>query len=283
MYPLGSNQVALGLVVGLDYHDASLDVHELLQRMKLHPLFRGAARGRPAARVGRQDHSRRRVLRASRAPERRRHHAGRRHGGIRGRPSLKGIHYAMQSGIYAARTAFAALKTGDVTGGGALGVRPHGGRQLHRRRHASHPEHAARVQGRVLGGRREGRTDDAHRRPLPRRPDRHGRGRRHAPAGSPAPQPFVARRRRSPSASWMRCSSRETPRATRSPPTCIVGQPTSRPRSPTSTPTCAPRECTSGSATSFGSTRRTASIARPPTCSAPAGHRAKAAAAPSTA
>ena len=40
MYPLGPTQVALGLVVGLDYHDARLDVHELLQRMKLHPLFR---------------------------------------------------------------------------------------------------------------------------------------------------------------------------------------------------------------------------------------------------
>ena len=39
-YPLGPSQVALGLVVGLDYHDASLDVHELVQRLKLHPLFR---------------------------------------------------------------------------------------------------------------------------------------------------------------------------------------------------------------------------------------------------
>ena len=44
MYPLGPNQVALGLVVGLDYHDATLDVHELLQRMKLHPLFRKCSR-----------------------------------------------------------------------------------------------------------------------------------------------------------------------------------------------------------------------------------------------
>jgi electron-transferring-flavoprotein dehydrogenase len=30
-------------------------------------------------------------------------------------PSLKGIHYAMQSGIYAARTAFAALKSGSTS------------------------------------------------------------------------------------------------------------------------------------------------------------------------
>ena len=40
MYPLGPTQLAIGLVVGLDYHDAALDVHQLLQRMKLHPFFR---------------------------------------------------------------------------------------------------------------------------------------------------------------------------------------------------------------------------------------------------
>jgi electron-transferring-flavoprotein dehydrogenase len=40
MYPLEPNLVALGLVVGLDYRETTLDVHELLQRMKLHPFFR---------------------------------------------------------------------------------------------------------------------------------------------------------------------------------------------------------------------------------------------------
>ena len=40
MYPMSDEVVALGLVVGLDYVDAHLDVHETLQRMKLHPLFR---------------------------------------------------------------------------------------------------------------------------------------------------------------------------------------------------------------------------------------------------
>jgi len=33
MYPLAPNVVALGLVVGLDYRDARLDVHALLQRL----------------------------------------------------------------------------------------------------------------------------------------------------------------------------------------------------------------------------------------------------------
>src|SRR2546427_12216398 len=45
MYPLEPSVVALGLVVGLDYRDAALDVHEMLQRMKLHPLFRGYLEG----------------------------------------------------------------------------------------------------------------------------------------------------------------------------------------------------------------------------------------------
>ncbi len=114
MYPLGPNQVALGLVVGLDYHDASLDVHELLQRMKLHPLFKPQLDGGQLLEWG-----------AKTIPE-----GGyyalpeRRYGdgllivgdavGFVDVPSLKGIHYAMQSGMYAARTAFEALKQGST-------------------------------------------------------------------------------------------------------------------------------------------------------------------------
>ncbi len=119
MYPLGPTQVAIGLVVGLDYHDASLDIHVLLQRMKLHPLFRRYLEGGQLLEWG-----------AKTIPE-----GGyyslpeRRHGdgillvgdaaGFVDVPSLKGIHYAMQSGMFAARAAFEALATGD-TGAGAL-------------------------------------------------------------------------------------------------------------------------------------------------------------------
>src|SRR5213592_2944809 len=39
VYPLEPNLVALGLVVGLDYRDAALDVQVLLQRFKRHPLL----------------------------------------------------------------------------------------------------------------------------------------------------------------------------------------------------------------------------------------------------
>ncbi|HEX6406031.1 MAG TPA: electron-transfer flavoprotein:ubiquinone oxidoreductase [Gemmatimonadales bacterium] len=113
MYPLGADQIALGLVVGLDYHNAALDVHQLLQRMKLHPLFRPYLEGGQLLEWG-----------AKTIPEggyyslpERRYGAGVMilgdAAGFVDVPSLKGIHYAMQSGIFAARVAFQALKSGD--------------------------------------------------------------------------------------------------------------------------------------------------------------------------
>ena len=115
MYPLGPGQLALGLVVGLDYHDAFLDVHELLQRMKLHPLFRPYLEGGELLEWG-----------AKTIPEGGYHALPERRSGdgillvgdavgFVDVPSLKGIHYAMQSGIYAARAAFAALKAGGAS------------------------------------------------------------------------------------------------------------------------------------------------------------------------
>jgi electron-transferring-flavoprotein dehydrogenase len=115
MYPLEPNLVALGLVVGLDYGDANLDVHELLQRMKLHPLIHPYLEGGEMIEWG-----------AKTIPE-----GGyyslpeRRHGdgvvvlgdsaGFVDVPSLKGIHYAMQSGLYAAQAIFTALKHQDTS------------------------------------------------------------------------------------------------------------------------------------------------------------------------
>lgn len=115
LYPLGQDMVALGLVVGLDYHEARLDPHVLLQRLKLHPLVRPVLEGGELLEWG-----------AKTIPE-----GGyyalpdRRSGngllmagdtvGFVDVPSLKGIHYAMQSGIYAARAAFDALKANDFS------------------------------------------------------------------------------------------------------------------------------------------------------------------------
>ena len=114
-YPLQPNLVALGLVVGMDYRDAGLDVHVLLQRMKRHPLFRPYLEGGELVEWG-----------AKTIPEGGFHAVPRRrHGdglmvvgdaaGFVEVASLKGIHYAMQSGILAARAIFAALKQGDTS------------------------------------------------------------------------------------------------------------------------------------------------------------------------
>ncbi len=113
MYPLEPNLVALGLVVGLDYRDASLDVHVLLQRMKLHPLFRRYLEGGEMVEWG-----------AKTIPEGGYYSVPERRSGdgvvVLGDsagfvdvPSLKGIHYALQSGMLAARAIFGAVTGGD--------------------------------------------------------------------------------------------------------------------------------------------------------------------------
>lgn len=115
LYPLGPEMVSLGIVVGLDYREAALDVHQLLQRLKRHPLIRPVLEGGELLEWG-----------AKTIPE-----GGyyalpsRRSGdgllmagdtvGFVDVPSLKGVHYAIQSGIYAARAAFQALKAGDTS------------------------------------------------------------------------------------------------------------------------------------------------------------------------
>lgn len=115
MYPLEPSVVALGIVVGLDYRNATLDVHELLQRMKLHPLFRQYLEGGEMVEWG-----------AKTIPEGGFHAIPKRRcgdgallcgdsAGFVEVASLKGIHYAMQSGMYAARTIFEALKRGDTS------------------------------------------------------------------------------------------------------------------------------------------------------------------------
>ena len=97
-------------------------MHELLQRLKLHPLFRPQLEGGQLLEWG-----------AKTIPEGGYHALPERRSGdgvlfvgdtvgFVDVPSLKGIHYAMQSGMYAARAAFAALKAGDVERGGARGA-----------------------------------------------------------------------------------------------------------------------------------------------------------------
>jgi len=116
MYPMGDDLVALGLVVGLDYRENTLDVHELLQRMKGHPVFREALEGGTMVEWGGRT-----------IPEGGWYSLPERMtgdglvlagdaAGLVDVPSLKGIHYAMLSGMFAARAIFGALKAGETTG-----------------------------------------------------------------------------------------------------------------------------------------------------------------------
>src|SRR5207247_424201 len=45
IYPMGDDMLTLGMVVGLDYRDVELSVHDLLQELKTHPLVRGLLDG----------------------------------------------------------------------------------------------------------------------------------------------------------------------------------------------------------------------------------------------
>ncbi len=121
IYPMGPEHVSIGLVVGLDTADSTLSVHDLLQELKTHPLVKKILAGGERVEWG-----------AKVIPE----------GGYYAIPDqldlpgallvgdtagfvnvprLKGVHYAIRSGMLAAQAIHAALKAGhDVTAPGAL-------------------------------------------------------------------------------------------------------------------------------------------------------------------
>jgi electron-transferring-flavoprotein dehydrogenase len=114
IYPMGEDKVSLGFVVGLDYRDATFSCHDVLQELKDSKLVRGILEG--GKRVG---------WGAKTIPS----------GGywampdrlwapglcIAGDsasmvnvPQLKGIHYAMHAGMFAAEAIFEGLKKGST-------------------------------------------------------------------------------------------------------------------------------------------------------------------------
>jgi electron-transferring-flavoprotein dehydrogenase len=112
IYPMGDDMVTIGMVVGLDYRDAELSVHDLLQELKTHPRVRRILEGGERVQWG-----------AKTIPEGgfvalpKRFHAP---GlllcgdgvGLVNVPALKGIHYAIESGRLAAESAWRTLERG---------------------------------------------------------------------------------------------------------------------------------------------------------------------------
>ncbi len=112
IYPMGEDMVAIGFVAGLDYRDASLSVHDLLQELKGHRMVRRILeRGKRVA-WGAKTIPEGGFLAL---PERLHFPGGMIVGDAAGFvnvPALKGIHYAMRSGMLAAETAFEAVQPG---------------------------------------------------------------------------------------------------------------------------------------------------------------------------
>jgi electron-transferring-flavoprotein dehydrogenase len=114
IYGMRAGQVAVGLVVGLDYKDPLFDPHVAFQKFKLHPLVSDLLRGGQMVKYG-----------AKALPEGGWHTIPRPYmdgalivgdaGSFLNSFRLKGIHLAMQTGMLAAETAFEALRAGDTS------------------------------------------------------------------------------------------------------------------------------------------------------------------------
>ncbi|HEX6788744.1 MAG TPA: electron-transfer flavoprotein:ubiquinone oxidoreductase [Gaiellaceae bacterium] len=112
IYPMGDDMLTIGMVVGLDYRDAELSAHDLLQELKTHPKIRKMLDGGERIAWGaktipsggyyalpRQLHAPGVLFCGDGA-------------GMVNIPRLKGIHYAIESGRLAAESAFAAVQRG---------------------------------------------------------------------------------------------------------------------------------------------------------------------------
>jgi electron-transferring-flavoprotein dehydrogenase len=108
--------VAIGMVVGLDYTDAELSAHDLLQELKTHPKIRPILEGGERVQWGAKtipEGGFAALPKALHAPGLLLTGDGI---GLVNVPALKGIHYAIESGRLAAEAAFAQLAgTGDLS------------------------------------------------------------------------------------------------------------------------------------------------------------------------
>ena len=117
IYPMkdeksGDDLVSIGFIVDLDYADATTSAHDLLQQIKTHPLFKDILEGGERVAWGAKalpaggywampKLSMPGALLVGDAA------------GIMNLASLKGVHYAIKSGMLAAESIYAALKRGE--------------------------------------------------------------------------------------------------------------------------------------------------------------------------
>jgi electron-transferring-flavoprotein dehydrogenase len=110
IYPMGEDKLCIGFVAGLDYTDATFSVHDVLQQFKTHPFVRDLLEGGKRVAWG-----------AKTLPSGGYFAMPRKFAvpgmciagdaaGMVNVPELKGIHYAMHAGMYAAEAIVEALK-----------------------------------------------------------------------------------------------------------------------------------------------------------------------------
>jgi electron-transferring-flavoprotein dehydrogenase len=116
IYPMGDDMVSLGFVAGLEYRDVEFSVHDVLQEFKTHRLVRKILRGGERVAWGAKT-----ITEGGYHALPKRFHApglllAGESAGLVNVPTLKGIHYAIESGILAAEAAFRALQRGESPG-----------------------------------------------------------------------------------------------------------------------------------------------------------------------
>jgi electron-transferring-flavoprotein dehydrogenase len=122
VYPMGSDMVSLGFVAGLEYRDVEFSVHDVLQEFKTHRLVRKILQDGERIAWGAKT-----ITEGGFHALPKRFHApglllAGESAGLVNVPTLKGIHYAIESGIMAAEATFRSLQRGESPGRvGALG------------------------------------------------------------------------------------------------------------------------------------------------------------------
>ena len=114
IYGLGKDTVVVGMAIGLDYKDPTLDPHHALQIYKRHPFVSKILKNGKILRYGAKTIPEGGLFAIPQLYHDNIMIAGD-SAGFTAMPSLKGIHLAIQSGMLAAKTAFESLKKNDTS------------------------------------------------------------------------------------------------------------------------------------------------------------------------
>ena len=114
IYPMGEDKVCIGMVVGLDYTDSTFSVHDSLQQLKTHPFVRKILEGGKRVAWGAKtlpSGGYWSMPRKLAVPGMVMVGDG---AGMINVPELKGLHYAMHAGMYAAEEIVIKLKQDSI-------------------------------------------------------------------------------------------------------------------------------------------------------------------------